>query len=63
MKELPAYSGANATCVKCGWRGADTAYKTSERTVDGCEIYAAVPTPRLERSCRRCGYRWDEATL
>lgn len=48
---LPAYSGPMPLCPKCGGCEANTDWCAANR----------VNPERLARTCRRCGYQWDEA--
>lgn len=52
-RRLPAYSESDATCVKCGWVGADTEYVRA--AYHGGEV--------LRRTCSNCGFDWDEALI
>ena len=60
--QLPSYSGEEGACGKCGATGARTAYHNESRT---CIHLNGVPSvrwgkERMHRSCRTCGYVWDE---
>lgn len=54
MSELPPYSGDDAVCAKCGFGGADTEYQA-------IRTYNGMLSEQLRRTCKRCGYAWDEA--
>ncbi|MFF4292163.1 hypothetical protein ACFY0N_00735 [Streptomyces vinaceus] len=61
---LPPYSGAETACIKCSYLEAFTRYRPAcQRSAD--EFNGALrrgPLPeRLERSCGRCDFQWDEA--
>lgn len=66
---LPAYTGPMGTCVKCGTNEADTTYLSAGICAHGDDGYNETVTShggdlggeRLHRTCRRCGYQWDEA--
>ena len=63
--DLPPYSGEEPLCSKCNEFGASTTYMQggtchhwgSENVVIGLQA-----NERLHRSCKNCGYQWDEAT-
>lgn len=61
----PPFSGDDPTCTACGFVGARTTYRgTGECIHPGTEvIHSFDANPRLCRECRRCDYRWDEATV
>lgn len=52
------------TCVKCGW---DVVGATMDYGVGGMMSYGdgklTVHNEYLERTCRRCSYRWKESPL
>lgn len=64
---LPPYSGEDAVCAKCSYMdGIFTAFRPAcarfgleER--NGVTGYRGPLPERLERSCGRCDYTWDEA--
>ena len=73
---LPAFSGDQAVCVKCGHGGAYTRYAVDSddepafpmRYVPGedpefdRQVKEWHPLQYLRRTCARCGYTWPEAT-
>ncbi len=67
MDELPPYSGADATCVKCGNVGATTSYRhASEPVPDPLHpdvLVRAAGQEQLGRRCMTCGYEWAEAVI
>lgn len=67
MSTLPPYTAEHGTCTACGADNADTEYRASgeciHRTNEVIDTVGFEPNPRLCRSCRRCGHRWDEATV
>ena len=50
-EDLPAFSGDQPRCKKCGHDQAGTSYER-----EGLNEW-------LERECGRCGYSWNEAVL
>jgi hypothetical protein len=62
---LPPYSGDETDCPKCGYIQADTRYRAprpkslwewNDQTIP------RGPLPeRLQRTCSRCDFTWDEA--
>ncbi|XVV35024.1 hypothetical protein ACQPXT_13650 [Streptomyces sp. CA-100214] len=62
---LPPFSGDDTVCAKCRYLEAFTRYRPplSDRTREKFNgIMRRGPLPeRLERSCTRCDYAWDEA--
>ncbi len=62
---LPPFSGDDAECPKCLHPEADTEYRLSlpVRCLDAFNgRHRPGPQPeRLQRTCGRCGYQWDEA--
>lgn len=62
--ELPPFSGDDPVCVKCGFVGAQTAWAPVRLVSDlgpGGELRWEPEC--LRRSCRRCGFGWNEATV
>ncbi|MFC8885842.1 hypothetical protein ACFT54_09805 [Streptomyces cinereoruber] len=64
-EELPPYSGEDTLCPMCSetepytrYRPKITGYKVIE--YNGRNRHSPLPEC-LERQCRRCDYRWDEA--
>lgn len=53
---LPPFSGDDPTCVKCGNVGALTEFSEQNQTT-------GLGGERLVRTCTRCRYSWDEATV
>lgn len=64
-ESLPPYSGDDTTCVMCSHPAALTAYRPActRTTVEfnGRSTPRGPLPERLERSCQRCDYKWDEA--
>lgn len=61
---LPPFSGDKPTCVKCGHAGALTRYRARQAIVLGPgDFDRLTDAEHLERKCRRCDYRWVEATV
>ena len=61
--QLPPYSGERGTCEKCGSSGAGTAYYDPRRSCthyNGPGALVRWGQERMHRSCRTCGYAWDE---
>ncbi|MFB8772127.1 hypothetical protein [Streptomyces broussonetiae] len=61
--QLPPFSGDNPTCPKCSKTGAFTQYRAAGE-YSGNEDQRFAPSPkgeRLERTCQRCDFLWDEA--
>lgn len=59
---LPPFTGDQAVCTKCGHEGAHTNYEYEGLGRTGEGTPATRYGERLDRSCRRCGYTWPEAT-
>lgn len=62
---LPPFSGSDTVCAKCRYLEAFTRYRPalSDRTreeFNGATRRGPLPE-RLERTCARCDYAWDEA--
>lgn len=67
QQDLPAFSGVETRCAKCGWPQATVAY-TPSGICDhiGGSIMNVVGggiNERLHRTCTLCGFMWDEAVL
>lgn len=65
-RALPAYSGKNPVCAKCGAAGAHTQYYAAgEHSHSGMADRDDLPDcpERQERICDNCGYIWSEATV
>lgn len=62
----PPFSGDDPTCTACGFAGARTTYIGFGECVhpgdEMIHIYGSN-NPHLCRECRRCGRKWDEATV
>jgi len=54
-----------ATCAKCGYADVATEFQPagSLRLKPNTQYLEEVRVAVLERTCRRCGYAWDEAAL
>ncbi|QKW06991.1 hypothetical protein HUT18_11845 [Streptomyces sp. NA04227] len=63
--ELPPYSGELTVCTKCSYNEAFTRYRPeSPRGLwdyNGRTKMRGPLPERLERSCQRCDFQWDEA--
>lgn len=61
--QYPPYTGEDTTCGKCANVGAFTRYRAvSEYSSNEAEAWRPSPKgERLERTCHRCGFVWDEA--
>lgn len=59
--ELPAFSGDMPPCIKCGFRGAYTEYRSPHGWTDYANPVMHVDCEHLHRTCQRCGYGWPEA--
>lgn len=57
---LPAFSGDDPTCPKCGNEGASTRYVTG-RDPFGCRTCPVKE--HFHRECTRCGFVWVEAIV
>lgn len=64
---LPKFSGACARCPKCLATATGAAYMTTgtcSHRGDGesviIDTVGGTPNPRMHRTCRNCGYQWDE---
>jgi hypothetical protein len=62
-EKLPPYSAATGVCAKCGTDVPYTEYYDARRTC----VHRNGPGPRvrwgqerMHRTCRRCGFEWDE---
>lgn len=64
-QELPPFSGDDPLCPKCAHIGAHTAHRADgEHGSDQRPTYGrSARGERLERSCGRCGFVWDEALV
>lgn len=62
---LPDFSGEATKCAACGHNRAGTEYRATGVCVHDIDEQARdfTPNPRLHRTCDRCGFQWDEATL
>lgn len=60
---LPPFSGDNPQCPKCGNEEADTRYLAHGQCAHPDTSIGWQPNPRLHRTCTRCDYQWDEATV
>jgi hypothetical protein len=65
VEPLPPFSGEVTACIKCSNPEAFTRYRAASPRglweVNGVTV-TRVPLPeRLERSCQRCDFQWDEA--
>jgi rubredoxin len=60
---LPPFSGDDTTCPKCSNADAFTRYRPAgEHGSDEAAIFGpSTRGERLERTCARCDYVWDEA--
>ena len=58
--DLPAFSGDDPTCAKCGHVGAYTTYRKKGEPGKDFSLPSGLPE-RLERECGRCDFTWDEA--
>lgn len=56
--QLPAYSGRDVPCPKCGARSVETRHKTG-----GEWTSVTYPDEWLHRRCATCQAGWDEATV
>lgn len=56
MSGFPPFSGDTPTCVKCGNEGASTEFSERSKAT-------GLWGDRLIRTCTRCGFSWDEATV
>lgn len=64
--ELPSYTAEDGECVKCGADFAKVEFLASGQTcthVHGSGWKAMWGQERLHRTCRDCGYSWDEAVI
>ncbi|MEW2068431.1 hypothetical protein [Streptomyces sp. NPDC007346] len=62
---LPPFSGDNPLCGKCSHVDAYTDYRAAGEYSSN-ERPRSAPSPkgeRLERTCGRCGFIWDEALV
>ena len=55
---LPAFTGPDSRCIKCGARAAATTYRAANEHAG-----TLLRVEHLERQCTRCSYRWPEATI
>ena len=66
MDEWPVFTGPDAQCVKCGGVGADVQYLAAGTVYPsqdgGYETISGGPES-LIRTCRTCGWVWQEAPL
>ncbi|MFD4855094.1 hypothetical protein [Streptomyces atratus] len=63
--QLPPYSGEDVTCGKCANVGAYTSYRAAgEHSSNEAPTWGrSAKGERLERSCSRCSFIWDEALV
>ncbi|AXE76054.1 hypothetical protein [Streptomyces atratus] len=64
-ERLPPYSGEDVTCGKCANVGAYTSHRAAgEHSSNEAPTWGRSPKgERLERSCFRCNFIWDEALV
>lgn len=64
---LPPYSGEETTCVKCQYPAAFTRYRPASGPgvveFNGVTQWRGPFPERLERTCARCDFQWDEALV
>ncbi|GFH36601.1 hypothetical protein [Streptomyces pacificus] len=63
---LPAYTGPQPRCAKCGNHGAYTRYLAHGLWGHGEPTDTSLgmeSNERLHRECETCGHVWDEATV
>lgn len=69
VSELPAYTGSDGVCAKCGWRDAESSYREGvpdiRRAGDETVFITANDDAQecIVRSCRNCEYEWVEACI
>jgi hypothetical protein len=57
----PDYSGPDVTCDMCGQDGAEMEYvHMGQREL---AVPGSTPDPHLARTCKTCGYEWEEKTV
>ncbi|MEU1815190.1 hypothetical protein ABZ543_08325 [Streptomyces roseifaciens] len=65
VEPLPPFSGDSTECGKCSHTGALTRYQQAcprgRMVFNGATCMRGPLPERLERTCQRCGFEWDES--
>lgn len=60
---MKAFSGPETTCVKCGSRNVTTTHQPAVTASRVGEQPLVVAPEALRRTCKMCGFAWDEEPL